>query len=184
MPLLTGPALLAAALLIVAGAQKVLDPTMTVGALRALGLPVRPASVRAASLAELAVGVVAVTVGGSPVWAAVAASYLGFNAVVIAALRSGTMIGSCGCFGREETPPHWSHVALNVVLAGVASAAALTGGGAPLDDVIASSGEGSVVLVLTAIALYLLYALYVELPRTLLARSQRNQRASGLLEGS
>ena len=35
--------------------------------------------------------------------------------------RRGTMIGSCGCFGREETPPHPSHVVLNLVLAAVAS---------------------------------------------------------------
>jgi hypothetical protein len=42
MPALTGPALVAAALLALAGAQKVVDPTMTVGALRALGLPAAP----------------------------------------------------------------------------------------------------------------------------------------------
>ena len=39
MPALTGPAIVAAALLALAGAQKLVDPTMTVGALRALHLP-------------------------------------------------------------------------------------------------------------------------------------------------
>ena len=42
VPALTGPALVAAALLVLAGAQKLLDPTMTVGALRALRLPSSP----------------------------------------------------------------------------------------------------------------------------------------------
>jgi predicted MFS family arabinose efflux permease len=109
----------------------------------------------------------------------VAASYLGFAAFVVAALRHGTMIGSCGCFGREDTPPHWSHVALNVVLAGVALALALQRDGAPLDAVLDRPGQGAVVSVLAAVALALLYALYVELPRTLTeARRARELRGS------
>src|SRR3546814_12878959 len=117
MPALTLPALVLAALLALAGAQKVLDPTMTVGALRAMRLPSSPLLVRVGSAAELVLGVAAIVVGGAVLWWLVAASYLAFAGFVLAALRKGTMIGTCGCFGREETPPHWSHVALNVVLA-------------------------------------------------------------------
>ncbi len=167
MPALTGPALAIAALLALAGAQKVLDPTMTVGALRALELPASPALVRFGAAAELVLGVLAIGVGGAVVWALVAVSYLAFGAFVLAALRRGTMIGSCGCFGREDTPPHWSHVALNVVLAGVAVALAGRGDGAPLDALADEPGRGAVVGGLAVLAVYLLYALYVELPRTL-----------------
>src|SRR3546814_7851889 len=90
---------------------------MTVGALRAMRLPSSALLVRAGSAAELVLGVAAIVVGGAVLWWLVAVSYLAFAGFVLAALRKGTMIGTCGCFGREETPPHWSHVALNVVLA-------------------------------------------------------------------
>jgi hypothetical protein len=169
VPALTGPALAIAALLALAGAQKVLDPTMTVGALRALRLPSSPVVVRAGAAAELALGVLAIGVGGVVVWALVAASYLAFAVFVVAALRHGTMLGSCGCFGREDTPPHWSHVALNLLLAGVAVALAAQGDGAPLDAVVDDPGFGMAVAALAGVALYLLYALYVELPRSLAA---------------
>ncbi len=167
MPALIGPALVAAALLALAGAQKVLDPTMTVGALRALGLPSSAALVRAGAAAELGLGVAAIAVGGAALWLLVAVSYLAFAVFVVAASRRGTMIGSCGCFGREDTPPHWSHVALNVALAAVAGAAGAAIEGAPLDAITDHPGQGAVVVGLAGVGLYVLYALYVELPRTL-----------------
>lgn len=169
MPALTAPALVAAALLAVAGAQKVLDPTMTVGALRALRLPSSPLLVRAGSALELALGVAAIAVGGAALWWGVVASYVLFAAFVVAALRKGTMIGSCGCFGREETPPHWSHIVLNLALAGLAAATAVRTPGALLDALLDRPGTGAAVAVLAALAIYLLYAAYVELPRTLAA---------------
>lgn len=169
MPALTAPALVAATLLALAGAQKLLDPTMTVGALRALRLPSSPLLVRAGSAAELALGVAAVTVGGAPLWWAVAVSYALFAAFVVAALRAGTMIGSCGCFGREETPPHGSHVVLNLALAALAGVTAVRSPAAPLDALIDHPAAAVVVLGLAAVSLLLLYAAFVELPRTLLA---------------
>jgi hypothetical protein len=173
VPALTGPALAIAALLALAGAQKVLDPTMTVGALRSLRLPSRPAVVRAGAAAELTLGVLAIGVGGVVAWSLVALSYLAFAVFVLAALRQGTMLGSCGCFGREETPPHWSHVALNVVLAGVAVALAIQDDGSPFDAVLDHAGEGAALAGVAALAVYLLYALYVELPRTVAAARSR-----------
>lgn len=169
MPALTGPALAIAALLALAGAQKVLDPTMTVGALRALRLPSSSLLVRLGAAFEMVLGLVAIMVGGPVVWTLVAASYLTFAAFVVAALRHGTLIGSCGCFGREDTPPHWSHVMLNVVLAAVAVALAVGDGGASMTAVTDHGGSGLAVALLAAVAVYLLYALYVELPRTLAA---------------
>jgi hypothetical protein len=108
----------------------------------------------------------------------VAASYLAFAAFVVAALRRGTMIGTCGCFGREETPPHATHVVLNLVLAGVAAAVAVTAAGAPLDAVVEHPGPGAAVLVLGAVSLLLLHAAYVDLPRALVAGRRATAAAS------
>jgi hypothetical protein len=169
MPALTGPALVAAALLALAGAQKLLDPTMTVGALRALRLPSAPWSVRLGSAVEVAIGVAAIAIGGAVLWALVAVSYLAFGAFVLAALRSGTMIGSCGCFGREETPPHWTHVVLDGALAVLAAATAVGSPGSPLKALADDPALGAGVASLAAVAVFLLYAAFVDLPRTLAA---------------
>jgi hypothetical protein len=157
---------MAASLLAVAGALKVLDPAMTVGALRSMGLPSSPALVRAGAGVELALGVAALAVGGAALWSLVALSYLAFAAFVLAALRRGTMLGSCGCFGREDTPPHWSHVVLNLALAAVAAVLAGQHVGPLVDAIVDRPGPGAAVVALAVVGLYLLHALYVELPRT------------------
>ena len=169
MPALTGPALVAAALLAVAGAHKLVDPTMTVGALRALRLPSSSGLVRAGAGMELTLGVAAVAQGGAVLWWAVTVSYVLFAAFVAAALRKGTMIGSCGCFGREDTPPRPSHVVLNLVLAAIAAATAVAVPGAPLDALLDHPAEGTAVATLGAVSLFLLHAVYVDLPRTLVS---------------
>jgi hypothetical protein len=110
-------ALAAAALLALAGGMKLIDPTMTVGALRQMGLPSSPALVRAGSGAELAVGIMAIVQGGALFWGIVAVSYVAFAAFMGAALVTGRPIGSCGCFGRIDTPPRSWHVAADVALA-------------------------------------------------------------------
>lgn len=164
--MITGPALVAALLLAGAGALKLVDPAMTAGALRALGLPSAPWLVRAGAGAELVLGVVAVVVGGAVLWALVAASYLAFAAFVVVALRAGTMVGSCGCFGREETPPHPVHVAVDLALAAAAAGAAAQGL-APLDALADAPGPGVVVAALSVLAAALVYVALVELPRAL-----------------
>ena len=171
MAALTGPALVLASLLAIAGAQKLVDPTMTVGALRALRIPASPLVVRVGSAVELALGVAAIAAGGAALWWAIAASYLAFAAFVVGALRSGTMIGTCGCFGREETPPHWSHVVLNAALAGLAALVAVRSPASPLEALVEEPAIAIAVVALAVVALYLLYAAYVELPRTLAAAS-------------
>ena len=170
MALLTGPALAAALLLSLAGAQKLLDPTMTVGALRGLGVRAGPGLVRLGSGAELVLGVAAVVGGQAVWWWLVSVSYLAFSGVVLAALRRGAMIGSCGCFGREETPPHVSHLALNLVLAGVTAGAAVQQIPAPLDSITAEAGSGVLLAGMAALAVALLYVIYVEVPRALRSR--------------
>lgn len=167
MPTLTGPALTAALLLVFAGATKAVDPAMTAGALRALRLPSSKILVRLGAAAELLLGLLAVIAGWVAVWWLVAASYLAFAAFVVAALRAGTMLGSCGCFGREDTPPHPLHVVIDVALAATAAAAAVRDVGAPLDAIADAPGEGLLVGGLSVLAVVLLYAAFVDLPRAL-----------------
>lgn len=169
MPALTGPALVAAGLVALAGAQKLVDPAATVGALRALRLPSSPLLVRTGSVAEVALGAAAIAVGGWVVWLLVAGSYIAFGLFVLAALRRGTMIGSCGCFGREDTPPHVSHVALNALFALVAVAASGSIDGAMIDHLVDRPGRGAIVVGVATVGLYLSYAVFVELPRTIAA---------------
>ncbi len=116
---------------------------------------------------ELALGGLAFAVGGAGLWWGVAASYLAFGAFVFLALRRGTMIGSCGCFGREETPPHAIHVVLDLLLVSVAALTAIVSPAAPLDAITEQPGAGVGVLAISALALFLLHAAFVELPRTL-----------------
>jgi len=167
VPALTVPSTVAALLLVLAGAGKVVDPTMTVGALRALKVPATPLAVRIGSVVEMALGLLTVTVGSSAVWWAVAVSYLAFGAFVFTALRRGTMIGSCGCFGQDETPPHALHVGLDLGLVAIAALTAVVSPAAPLDAITEAVGTGLALVALTALALFLLHAAFVELPRTL-----------------
>lgn len=169
MPALTGPALAAAALLALAGAQKLLDPSMTSGALRAMHLPSSPTLVRAGAGGELVLGTSAIVGGGVLLWWAAAVSYLLFAAFVTCALRSGSMIGSCGCFGREDTPPHPTHIVLNVLLASVCGAVGVQDAGAPLQDLADHPGSAVLLLALVGLCVYLLHAAFVELPRALTA---------------
>ena len=166
MPALLAPAIALALVLGLAGAAKVLDPTMTVGAMRALHLPSSPTVVRLGAAAELAIAVAALTVAGPWPYLLVALSMLAFALFVATALRRGTMIGSCGCFGREDTPPHPIHVALDLGLAAVALVGA-TFPEAPLALVADDLPDSIAVVVLAVVTAGLLYAAFVDLPRVL-----------------
>lgn len=123
---LTGPVVVIAAVLVLAGAQKASRPDDTAGALRALHLPSHFTLVRALGGTEVVVGVAAIITFLPAVLALAAALYLGFAAFVAAALRAGTAVQSCGCFGRADTPPTALHLVSNVVAAGTLIAAAAT----------------------------------------------------------
>jgi hypothetical protein len=143
----------AALLLLAAGAAKVVDPSRTAVALAALGWAVPAGVVRAGALGEAVLGAATLAVGGRVTAALVALSYAGFGWFVVAALRAGTPIGSCGCFGRADTPPRWAHVAVDAAFAGAGLAGAVVGVdplvGAPAWAVaaaLAAAGAGLVVL--------------------------------------
>ncbi len=169
MAALAGPFLVAAALLGAGGASKVVRPTTTARALGTMGLPSSTALVRLGAGAELAVAAGALAVGGRLFAGLLAASYLAFTAFVLAALRRGVPLSSCGCFGVADTPPTPVHVGMNVAAAAVAGAVALGwahGGG--LSDI--TTMEGSLLLrvvfvVLTAASAWLAYVALTELPK-------------------
>ena len=161
--MLAGPFLAAVALLGAAGALKVVRPDTTAKALRELGLRVSPTAVRAGALVELIVAAGALGGGGRPFALAVAASYAGFAAFVVAALRKGTPLSTCGCFGTPDTPPTAIHLVLNIAAAGVAAAVAATG--AEITTLEGSLLLRVAFLASTAVTVWLAYVALTVLPK-------------------
>jgi hypothetical protein len=115
--IVAAPFLAAAALLVVAGGPKIVDPMPLVRALRSVGLPAGRQLVRAFALAEVALGVAALVHPSRTTALLVAAAYAGFTAFVGLALARGGVLESCGCFGTADTPPTRAHAVLTAVLA-------------------------------------------------------------------
>ena len=121
--LLQGLVHAAAALLLVAGAQKVRDPLPLVRAARSVGLRLDRQLVRALAGAEMLVGVAALLDGARWTALLVAASYAVFTGFVVTARLRGGVLASCGCFGKADVPPTRTHA----VLTGAVALGALTG---------------------------------------------------------
>ena len=170
MSLLAGPFVIAAALLVLGGAFKAIDPSDTAYALRALGLPHASGLVRVGGIAEVVVGIGALATG-DPVFAAlVALSYLAFAGFVVIALRSRSPISSCGCFGKVDTPPSPVHVVIDLLAAVVAMAVALVGDTVALPDVLADQPMlGIPFAILAVTGIYLVFLAFTALPKTLAA---------------
>ena len=94
----------------VGGALKLVDPSGTVGALRALGLPLGTDPVRVLAGVEVILGMLAWSVSSRVLSVLVALSYAAFVGVTALALVRRLPIDSCGCLGRLETPPSWRHL--------------------------------------------------------------------------
>jgi hypothetical protein len=122
---LAGPYLAAAGLLVVAGAPKVVDPMNLVRAIRVAGLPAGRPVVRVGALAEVVVGLWALIAPGRYAASLVAAAYLAFTVFVVRVLRRGGVVGSCGCFGKADTPATRMHAVLTGAAALVAAAVAV-----------------------------------------------------------
>ncbi len=94
-----GLQLVASAVLLVAGAQKLAGPRRFAGTLRALGLPGVPVLARAVPLLEVTAAVLLLTRVAPIVAAALTAALgLGFGAAGLMAMRSRSRI-ACACFG-------------------------------------------------------------------------------------
>ena len=123
---LAGPYLAACGLLVAAGLPKLRDPLPLVRALRSVGLPAHRTSVRLLALAEVVLGIVAIAEPGAVTGLLVALAYLAFTGFVALALRRGGVLGSCGCFGKPDTPPTTGHLVVTAVLAASAVGVALS----------------------------------------------------------
>lgn len=132
-------------LLLAAGGAKVVDPSRTAGALAALGVPAGPAVVRVGAAVEAVLGAVALVVGGRITAALVGVSFAAFGLFVVVALRSGRPIGTCGCFGRADTPPRPSHVVVDGVFAVAGMIGAAVGAEPVLDASLAAAAAALVV---------------------------------------
>ncbi len=170
-----GPFLVAALLLTVAGALKAFDPATTAGALRRAGLPVPPTAVRIGGAGEAAIGAVAIATGAAVPAAFVALSYAVFTGFVLVALSRHIPIGSCGCFGKVDTPPSVVHVVLNVGAIVAATAVALGPGGG-IGAVLADQELlGLPFLLLVTIATYAAYLALTILPQLRALEAPRPQ---------
>ncbi|MDX6198636.1 MAG: hypothetical protein QOJ79_1787 [Actinomycetota bacterium] len=156
----TAPYLAAALLLVAAGLAKAVEPLSLVRALRAAGVRVRAPLlarwVRGLSAVEALLGVVAVVRPGPLVATAVAISYAGFSAFVLRALRSGSPLASCGCFGKTDTPPTPGHAVATALLA-VAALLIAIGPAAPLDLPL---------VIVSGVLAYVTYVVLAVLPLT------------------
>jgi hypothetical protein len=157
-----------AVLLVIAGAQKLIDPWPAASALRQAKLPASRSLVRAGAGVEIALGSLFLVMGTAVLSTAVAVVYLAFAVFVVVAMRTG-VDGSCGCFGREDTPPSWLHVVANGVVAVAAVVYAFGDGGAPFDRLAEPSFEAAVLVASTVILGAVLIAMYSVAPRTLAA---------------
>ena len=159
--------------LILAGLAKMRRPSATASALRELSIPSPLAAARLLGVAEVVVGVLAIAAGERILWVGVAAAYTAFLGFVLWALADSSRVGSCGCFGREDTPVTPSHAAFN-------AAAAALGWIAVVDPVSLAALDLSIVEAIVAIALIaagiaISIAALTVLPRTLKAAQGKAQ---------
>ena len=120
---------------------------------------------RLLGIGEVALTIAAIAIGASILWAGVAIAYAAFTIFMFWALRDGGIVGSCGCFGREDTPPTPGHAAFN-------AAATTTAGLAIVDPVRISDFEGSafsavLLAALVTVGTAAAIAALTELPRTM-----------------
>jgi hypothetical protein len=119
---LSGPFVIAALALCVAGVAKLRSPRPAAEALRAAGLPSHPSLVRAFAAAELALGLYAALSASTIAAFVVAAMYAGFAGLTLVLHRRHA---ACGCFGADGAPASPGHSAISAALAATATATAI-----------------------------------------------------------
>ena len=154
---------IAAALLVMSGGSKLIDPAPTRGALGTAGLPHGPWTAPLLGLIEITAALAGTVMGG---WASgsVAAVYAGFAGFVTYALVRKVPLQSCGCFGRTDTPPIRGHLVFNVASA-VAALGVAVSGRIPLELLADQPLSAIPYLGFVAMGVWLVYLLLAELPR-------------------
>ncbi len=157
-------ATIALGLLGASGVAKLINPEPTTGALDAARLPSSNILSRLLGTVETVVAVAALSVGGSLALLAASGLYLAFAVFTFSALMNRIPLQSCGCFGREDTPPTSIHIVYNVVSA--VTIGVLVFGPAPIDWT-AGTLQLALYLVFAAIGVYASYLLMTRLPQLL-----------------
>ena len=165
MSALAGPLYVVTGVLLVAGLAKVTTPSPTATALRILRVPSPLIAARVLGVTEIVLAAAAILTGAAVLWALVAVAYAAFTVFVLWALQADEAVGSCGCFGQEDTPPTPGHAAFNAAAAALAGLAIADP--VRLDAFDGSAFEGILlgVLVLTGVSLSVLSM--TRLPRLL-----------------
>lgn len=168
MDALAGPYLASAVLLVAAGATKLGDPVPLLRALHSVGLRVPRGVVRLLAAAEVLLGLAAILAGGRAAAIGVALSYAAFSGFVLLSMRRGGVLSSCGCFGKDDTPPTGAHVAVTASAAAVAALVAVS----PVADLVTllESAGGAALLMTTAAVAALAYLVLARLPLLTAAR--------------
>ena len=162
---LAAPLYIVTGVLILAGCAKVLTPSPTATALRELKIPRPLLAARAMGVGEIVVGIAAIGTGHAILWAVVAVMYAGFAIFILWALNGNGAIGSCGCFGHEDTPPTPGHAAFNAAAATIAGLSAVDP--VSLSDYDGSAFEAAIALLLVVAGVVLSIAALTSLPRIL-----------------
>ena len=168
MEAVAGPVWIAAVLLVLSGAGKVLRPAPTREALQRAALPSRDPIAGLIGAAELLVAGAVLAVGGPLPAAALAITYLAFTAFLLRLRARAGAAASCSCLGgTTSTPVTASHVVLNLVVAALAGVAVLAPVAPAWDVLAATPWSGTVAVALVALGAALARALYTELPPVL-----------------
>ena len=118
---LSGPFLIAALTLCVAGVAKLRSPAAALSTLRAAHLPGGTVAIRVFAGGEVTLGIVAALSPRTISAVALACLYAGFAALALVLHRRGA---ACGCFGDARTPASPSQSAISAALAAVCAVAA------------------------------------------------------------
>ncbi len=170
---LVGPLFIAAALLVLAGVPKVIEPGDTTRAIRSAGLPAHDGFVRLLAIAEVVVGAAVIAIGGWVPAALLGVLYAGFAGFIVLAMARGGAVASCGCFGKADTPPTRAHLVLNVAAAALGIASAFGGAGGLLEVLPEQPAAGIPFIGFVALGAWFAY-----LTLTLLPRLQTPSRAT------
>lgn len=106
-----------AGLLIVTGVAKAARPADTARGLRELGIPGGLLFVRLLAIGEIGLGTWVLTTMNFRALILQGVLYSLFGLWVWFAIRLDVPMASCGCLGREDTPPYLGHLIMNVVAA-------------------------------------------------------------------
>lgn len=164
MTAVAGPVLVAAALLLPAGAAKILRPAPTMDALRRAELPSGAAVAVAVGIVELLVAGSVLLIGGAFPLVALAATYLGFTAFLVRLRSRAGAEASCSCLGTRPAPVTTVHVAINTTIVCLAGVSVFSPPDPAWTVLAATPWSGAPALALVVLGVVLTRALYAELP--------------------